>query len=178
MYPYDASAQGALTFFDSEDCTGLSGKVCWDNKDTMVTLNDFKNHSIFFKDSITSVLIPKGYELEMWSDAQFTTSVGVLSTHSHLNDHDKVACQNIPEGVGSFEIRKVIYEPAAGRWVQSRYNSDIRQTLTTGLDMESTEKDRSEVLRDIRYSLDAGFKFGDESLSSVFKDAEELTVLQ
>ena len=85
-----------------------------------------------------------------------------------MNDNDKVACQNIPEGVGSFEIRKVIYEPAAGRWVQSRYNSDISQTLTTGLDMESTEKDRSEVLREIRSSLDAGFTFRNESLSPEF----------
>jgi hypothetical protein len=178
LYPYDASAQGALTFFDSEDCTGLSGKVFWDNKDTMVTLNDFKNHSIFFKDSITSVLIPKGYELEMWSDAQFTTSMGVLSTHSYLNDHDKVACQNIPESVNSYEIRKVRQQPAQGRWVQSRYNSDISQTLSTGIDMAATDKDRSEVVREIRSSLEAGFRFGTLDLTSQFQGDEERTVMQ
>ena len=178
MYPYDVSAQGALTFFDSEDCTGVSGKVWWDNKDTMVTLNDFKNHSIFFKDSITSVLIPKGYELEMWSDAQFTTSMGVLSTHSYLNDHDKVACQNIPEGVNSYEIRKVRQQPAQGRWVQSRYNSDISQTLSTGIDMEATDKDKSEVVREIRSSLEAGFRFGTLDLTSQFQGDEKRTVMQ
>jgi hypothetical protein len=34
--------------------------------------------------------------------------------------------------------------------------------------METTDKDRSEVLLEIRSSFDAGFTFGDESLSSVF----------
>lgn len=179
LRPYDASNQGALTFFDSEDCMGLSGKVFWDNKPTMITPNDFKSSlNVFFKDSITSVLIPKGYELEMWSDAQFTTSVGVLSTHSHLNDHDKVACQNIPEGVNSYEIRKVRQQPAQGRWVQSRYNSDINQTLSTGIDMDATDKDRSEVVREIRSSLEAGFKFGEMDLASEFQGDEERTVLQ
>ena len=169
LNPYDASTQGGLTFFDTEDCKGRSGLIKWEFESKMITLNDFRfEGDIFFKDSIRSVLIPKDYELEMWSDEQFTTSAGVLSTHRYLNDNDKVACQNIPEGVGSFEIRKVIYEPAAGRWVQSRYNSDISQTLTTGLDMESTDKDRSEVLREIRSSLDAGFTFRNESLSPEF----------
>lgn len=167
LKPYDANTKGALTFFDSEDCTGVSGRVFWDNKPTMVTLNDFESHGVFFKDTITSVLIPKDYELEMWSDAQFTTSMGVLSTHSYLNDNDKVACQNIPDGVKSYEIRKAGSQPAKGRWVQSRYNSDISQTLSTGIDMETTDKDRSEVLREIRSSLNAGFEFGeDESLTS------------
>ena len=75
-------------------------------------------------------------------------------------------------------MRKISQPPAQGRWVQSKYNNDIRKEVSTGLDMETTDKDRSEVLRDIRYSFDAGFKFGDESLSSVLQEAEELTVLQ
>ena len=95
-----------------------------------------------------------------------------------MNDHGKVACQIIPADVYSYELRKVGQPPARGRWVQSKFNNDIRKEMSTGLDMETTDKDRSEVLRDIRYSLDAGFKFGDESLSSVFQDAEELTILQ
>ena len=114
----------------------------------------------------------------MFSDAQFNFSVGVLSTHSYLNDHGKVACQIIPQDVYSYELRKISQPPAQGRWVQSKYNNDIRKEVSTGLDMETTDKDRSEVLRDIRYSFDAGFKFGDESLSSVFQEAEELTILQ
>ena len=145
----------------------------------MITLNDFESSlDVHFKESITSVLIPKGYELEMWSDAQFTTSVGVLSTHSHLNDHEKVACQNIPEGINSYEIRKVLVQPAQGRWVQSRYNSDINLELTTGINMNETAKDRSVVVREIRSSLNAGFKFGEMDLTSEFQRDEERTVLQ
>ena len=145
----------------------------------MIALDEWDSeHFIFFRETVSSVLIPEGYELEMWSDAQFTTSVGVLSTHSYLNDNGKVACQVIPEDVLSYELRKISQPPAQGRWVQSKYNNDIRKEVSTGLDMETTDKDRSEVLRDIRYSLDAGFKFGDKSLSSVLQEAEELTVLQ
>ena len=104
--------------------------------------------------------------------------MGVLSTHSYLNDHGKVACQTIPGDINSFELRKISQPPAQGRWVQSKFNNDIRKELSIGLDIETTDKNRSEVLHDIGYSLDAGFEFGDESLSSVFQDAEKLTVLQ
>lgn len=68
--PYDASKSGALTFFDSEGCTGQSGRIYWDEKAPIVTLNDFKSRHIYFKESLASVLLPPGYELEMWEDVQ------------------------------------------------------------------------------------------------------------
>ena len=123
------------------------------------------------------MLIPKGFELELFYGL-FKQSTGVLSTHSYLGENESVACQNIPAATNSYVIRKISQPPAQGRWVQSKFNNDIRKELSTGIDLESTDKDRSEVLRDIRYSLDAGFKFGDKSLSSVLQEAEELTVLQ
>ena len=82
----------------------------------MIALDEWDSeHFIFFRETVSSVLIPEGYELEMWSDAQFTTSVGVLSTHSYLNDNGKVACQKIPEGINCYEIRKVSQQPVQGR---------------------------------------------------------------
>ena len=93
-------------------------------------------------------------------------SKGVFSSHSYLDENDQVACHEVPYSANNWIIRKI--SPAQGRWVQSKFNNDIKQELSTGLDMETTDKDRSEVLREIRSSLEVGFKFGDESLSSVF----------
>jgi len=50
--------------------------------------------------------------------------------------------------------------------------------MSTGIDELTTEKTKSEVLREIRSSLDAGFKFGDGILSSDLKSDEERTVLE
>lgn len=173
LKPYDASSKGAVTFFDSEDCTGLSGRVYWDDKATMVTLNDLESHSIYFKEQPASVLLPPGYELEMWADAQFTKSQGVLSSHGYLNENGKVACLNMPDGIKSFEIRQAKEKPAKGRWVQSRYNSDINQTMSTGIDTSIwTGMNMEEILREIRASLSAGFLFNGDLLSSDFSNDE------
>lgn len=95
-----------------------------------------------------------------------------------MNENEKVACLNIPDDIKSYEIRKDDdYKPAEGRWVQSRYNGDINQTMSTGVD-SMTDKDREEVLREIRASLQAGFTFGADSLSSDLSSDEERTVMQ
>ena len=44
--------------------------------------------------------------------------------------------------------------------------------------MKATDKDRSVVVREIRSSLNAGFKFGEMDLASKFQGDEERTVLQ
>jgi len=63
--------------------------------------------------------------------------------------------------------------------VQSRYNRDINQTLSTGIDTTaSTGVDREEILREIRASFSAGLKFGEHTLLSDLTNDEERTVMQ
>ena len=70
MGPYDPSDVGAVTLFRFSKCHGRATRVYWDPNDIVggqYTFDDLNEIGMLPED-ISSVMVPKGYKLDMYSD--------------------------------------------------------------------------------------------------------------
>ena len=132
----DHARQGSVTFFEKANCSGKSGTQHWDNfelsagSDVFREKSDLKNAQ---QGPFSSVVVPPGYELELYSKSRFQGESRIIRSNKFMDDLGLLECHEISdEEYESLAFRRISNFEAEGMWMQARYNGDIDFKMHTG----------------------------------------------
>lgn len=125
LFPYDPVKQGSVTAFNDKNCKSFFAHFDAGDEDTAVEKyneQDLKYHGMPTK-SISSVMVPEGYSLSLYSHDSFSGNPVVIKGE-YTDNRQAIKCQNLSdfgfnEKTVSLEVtRTKQYENATSKWVK------------------------------------------------------------
>ena len=125
MGPYDPSDVGAVTFFTSNDCSGRASRAYWTppTSDNISIGGQYTNEVLWklgtHSNEVTSMLLPKGYRLDLYDDNDFIELVTSFEGKYKNNFSQEMECINFVGEDYNNKLNSVIItrsSNAVGSW--------------------------------------------------------------